>query len=131
MLRKTEPLTPAERLQVTEHSELSARIVEDVLMAEQVEWIRTHHERPDGEGYPDGLTDEEIPEGGALLALADAWDVMTVSRPYGVPKSVDVALAECVSLAGQQFTEEAVAALLQLQGEGKLSPEQVMAEPIS
>jgi diguanylate cyclase (GGDEF)-like protein len=131
VLRKTEPLTPDERLQVTEHSELSARIVEDVLMAEQVEWIRTHHERPDGDGYPDGLTDEEIPEGGALLALADAWDVMTVSRPYGVPKSVDVALAECVSLAGKQFTDDAVAALLQLEGEGKLSPEQVMAEPLS
>ena len=130
VLRKTEPLTDLERMQVTEHSELSARIVEDVLAAEQVEWIRTHHERPDGDGYPDGLTDDEIPEGGALLALADAWDVMTVSRPYGVPKSVDVALAECVSLAGQQFTDDAVKALLQLHGEGELALEHIMVESL-
>jgi diguanylate cyclase (GGDEF)-like protein len=128
VLRKAEPLTPLERLQVTEHSELSARIVEDVLAAEQVEWIRTHHERPDGDGYPDGLSEDEIPDGGALLALSDAWDVMTVSRPYGVPKGVDQALAECVDLVGRQFTEAAVAALIQLHAEGLLSHEPLIDE---
>jgi len=120
VLRKPAPLTPDERLQVTEHSDLSARIVEDVLTAEQVEWIRTHHERPDGMGYPDGLMADEIPDGGSLLALADAWDVMTVSRPYGTPKSFDEALAEVVELEGHQFGERAVAAIKELFAAGDL-----------
>jgi diguanylate cyclase (GGDEF)-like protein len=120
VLLKTEPLTAAERLQITEHAELSARIVEDVLAPEQVEWIRTHHERPDGDGYPDGLTHEEISEGAALLAVADAWDVMTASRPYSVPKTIDEAIAECVELVGIQFTQRAVDAVLALHGTGEL-----------
>src|SRR5581483_6349982 len=114
VLRKPAPLTSGERAQIAEHSELSARIVEDVLRPDQVEWIRTHHERPDGAGYPDGLASDEIPEGGALLALADAWDVMTVSRPYGAPKTVDRALTEVMELEGRQFSHRAVAAMLQL-----------------
>ena len=80
-----------------------------MLAPEQVEWIRTHHERPDGEGYPDGLTAEDIPEGAALLALADAFDVMTAGRPYSLPKTAEDALAECVELAGVQFAPRAVA----------------------
>ena len=53
--------------------------------AEQVAWVRGHHERWDGRGYPDGLAAEAIPEGARILTLADAWDVMTSDRPYGVP----------------------------------------------
>src|SRR5205085_872768 len=83
-----------------------------VLSPDQVDWIRTHHERPNGEGYPDGLVAEEIPEGAALLAIADAWDVMTISRPYSSPKEVHEALEECRDLVGEQFTATAVAALL-------------------
>jgi diguanylate cyclase (GGDEF)-like protein/putative nucleotidyltransferase with HDIG domain len=120
VLRKTAPLTEPEREQIKEHAELAARIVEDVLMPEQVEWIRTHHERPDGRGYPRGLEEIEIPEGAALLALADAWDVMTVSRSYSLPKPVDEALAECSSLVGAQFTAGAVVALRRLHAAGEL-----------
>jgi diguanylate cyclase (GGDEF)-like protein len=130
VLRKVEPLTPDEWMQIAEHSELSARITADVLTADQVEWIRTHHERPDGKGYPDGLISEEIPEGGALLALADAWDAMTLGRPYGEPKSADEALAECLELVGQQFTGTAVAALVELHDAGVVSAS-VEAVPVS
>ena len=119
VLRKTEPLTDLELAQITEHAELSARIVEGVLAPEQVDWIRTHHERPNGEGYPDGLTAEDIPEGAALLALADAFDVMTISRPYSRPKTTDEAIQECCELSGVQFMPVAVAALLQLHQEGE------------
>ncbi len=62
-LRKMTPLTEAERAQIRGHAELSAQITEGVLAAEQVDWIRTHHERPDGTGYPRGLSEHEIPEG--------------------------------------------------------------------
>ena len=97
-----------------DHAELSARIVEGVLAPEQVDWIRTQHERPDGGGYPDRLTHVEISEGAALLALADAYDVMTIGRPYSVPKTVQQALGECESLIVRQFTRRAVGALMQL-----------------
>ena len=120
LLRKAGPLTPDEHSQVAEHAELSARIVEGVLAPDQVEWIRTHHERPNGDGYPDGLVADEIPEGAALLAIADAWDVMTISRPYSSPKEVQEALEECRELVGEQFTATAVAALLQLYETGEL-----------
>jgi diguanylate cyclase (GGDEF)-like protein/putative nucleotidyltransferase with HDIG domain len=123
LLRKSTPLTPRERAIISDHAELSARIVEGVLAPDQVEWIRTHHERPDGEGYPDGLSAEEISEGAALLAVADAWDVMTISRPYSLPKTVDQALGECFSLIGLQFTQTAVAALMELHSRGELAGE--------
>jgi diguanylate cyclase (GGDEF)-like protein len=120
-LRKVTPLTSEERTQIRGHAELAAQIVEGVLSPEQVDWIRTHHERPDGTGYPRGLREPEIPEGALLLALADAWDVMTVSRPYSLPKSTDEALAECTGLVGRQFSRAAVDALLELHRDGELT----------
>jgi diguanylate cyclase (GGDEF)-like protein len=120
LLLKPGPLNDAERAQIREHAELAARIVEDVLAPEQVEWIRTHHERPDGGGYPRGLRGDEIPEGAALLAAADSWDVMTISRPYSLPKSADEALTECIGLVGRQFTRTAIEALVELHTEGEL-----------
>ncbi len=120
LLRKPEPLSTEERAQVRAHAELSAQILDGVLSAEQVEWVRTHHERPDGSGYPRGLT--RLPDGGALLALADAWDTMTAGRPYSVTKSAEDALAECVHLAGLQFAPRAVQALVKLHRRGQLAP---------
>ena len=123
LLRKPAPLNEAERDQIRAHAELAARIAEDILSPEQVEWIRTHHERPDGRGYPRGLKAHEIPEGAALLAAADAWDAMTVSRPYADPRPDDEALAECVRLVGRQFTKTAVSALVRLHAGGELRNE--------
>ncbi|HEY2160478.1 MAG TPA: diguanylate cyclase [Solirubrobacteraceae bacterium] len=120
LLHKLEPLTAAERERVREHAEFSARIAEGVLGPEQVSWIRIHHERPDGTGYPRGLSEHEIPEGAALLSVADAWDAMTGGRPYSGPKTVDEAVAECATLVGTQFTKGAVGALLKLHAAGEL-----------
>ncbi len=122
LLHKLEPLTGAERERLREHAELAARIAEGVLGPEQVSWIRIHHERPDGTGYPRGLSENEIPEGAALLSVADAWDVMTSGRPYSKPKTVDEALSECIRLVGEQFTRAAVGALLKLHADGDLDP---------
>jgi diguanylate cyclase (GGDEF)-like protein/putative nucleotidyltransferase with HDIG domain len=113
-------LTAAERELVAEHVELAVRIVEDVLAPEQVDWIRSHHERPDGQGYPRGLTAGEIPEGAALLAMADAWEAMRSGRPYAPAKSPDAALAECADLIEIQFTRAAVGALMRLHAVGDL-----------
>jgi diguanylate cyclase (GGDEF)-like protein/putative nucleotidyltransferase with HDIG domain len=116
ILLKPGRLDAAEYEQVKQHAALSARIVDDILAPEQVGWILAHHERPDGRGYPSGVTD--VPDGAALLAAADCFDVMTVARPYSRAKSEAEALAECRSLVGAQFTAEAVAAL-----EAALEPE--------
>jgi diguanylate cyclase (GGDEF)-like protein len=120
VLRKPGPLTDWEYEQIKVHAELSARIVEGVLAPEQVEWIRCHHERPDGGGYPRGLAEDQIPEGSALLAIADAWDVLTISRPYSLPKNPVEALRECIELTGSQFTAAAVSALRALHATGDL-----------
>jgi diguanylate cyclase (GGDEF)-like protein/putative nucleotidyltransferase with HDIG domain len=123
LLIKPERLTDAERALVIEHVELAVRMVEGVLAAEQVQWIRSHHERPDGKGYPHGLTEAEIPEGAALLAVADAWEAMRTGRPYRPAKTPDAALAECARLVDTQFTRTAVGALMKLHATGDLDDE--------
>jgi diguanylate cyclase (GGDEF)-like protein len=123
VLRKPGRLTGSEWSQMKLHAELSAQIVGSVLTEEQVHWIHRHHERPDGGGYPAGVGAEAIPDGAGLIALADAWDVMCAGRPYSPRRSVDEALAECRRLAGHQFTEEAVRALLALHESGALTEE--------
>lgn len=120
MLLKPGPLTPPEYDQVKLHALLSAQIADEVLSEEQVGWIRAHHERPDGNGYPFGLRGDEIPEGASLLSLADAWDVMSVGRSYAEATGTEQALQECRLLVGRQFTGEAVHALERLHEAGRL-----------
>jgi diguanylate cyclase (GGDEF)-like protein len=111
ILLKPGRLDEHEYAQVQEHAALGARIVEDVLDPEQVGWVRWHHERPDGQGYPDGLGAAELPEGAAILACCDAFDVMTAERPYSRARPVLEGLAECERLAGQQFVGSVITAL--------------------
>jgi diguanylate cyclase (GGDEF)-like protein len=114
ILLKAGPLDDEEWAVVRTHPELGALIVGDVLSGEQVAWIAAHHERPDGRGYPRGLAGDEVPEGAALIALADAFDVMTSHRAYQDASPLEHALAECRALAGHQFAPAAVAALERL-----------------
>jgi diguanylate cyclase (GGDEF)-like protein/PAS domain S-box-containing protein len=110
-------LSADERAIVQEHSTVGARISGEALTPEQVGWVRWHHERWDGSGYPDGLQAEECPEGARILALADAWDVMTSDRPYSTTRMTPAeALAECRARAGSQFWPPAVEALARVRG---------------
>jgi diguanylate cyclase (GGDEF)-like protein len=111
VLLKPGELTPAEYELVKAHAALGAQMAREALNDEQALWIEQHHERFDGTGYPNGLTALEISEGACLLALADSWDVMTTARGYSPAKSEPEALAECVSLAGAQFSPAACKAL--------------------
>jgi diguanylate cyclase (GGDEF)-like protein len=111
VLRKPAALTPAEYELVKPHAALGAQMARDALGDEQVLWIEQHHERFDGTGYPSGLAGAQISEGADLLALADSWDVMTSERTYSPPKPEREALAECLSLAGKQFSPAACKAL--------------------
>jgi HD-GYP domain-containing protein (c-di-GMP phosphodiesterase class II) len=111
VLRKPGPLTAEEHELVKPHAMLGAQMAAEALEEEQVLWIAQHHERFDGGGYPHGLAGDQISEGAALLALADSWDVMTGERSYSPPMPEQAALAECVSLAGAQFSPKACRAL--------------------
>jgi len=122
ILLKDGPLEDEEFALVREHPVLGARIVGDVLEEEQIAWIAGHHERPDGRGYPAALRADELPEGAALLALADAWDVMISDRSYSPPMAIDDALADARAGAGTQFAAVAVEALEALARRGELMP---------
>ena len=114
VLLKPGRLTDDEYDLIKTHAELGAQMVDDLLLPEQVAWIRAHHERPDGRGYPAGLTEAAIPDGAAILAVADAFDVMTATRIYSAARTREDALAECERLVGAQFSPAPVAALAAL-----------------
>jgi diguanylate cyclase (GGDEF)-like protein len=76
---------------------------------------RSHHERWDGGGYPDGLAGEAIPEAATIVAVADAFDAMTSDRPYKAARSVAAAVQEIMACSGGQFSPRAVQALVRLQ----------------
>jgi len=110
------PLTPGEYEVVKTHAALGAQVVATVLSRRQVSWVRHHHERWDGRGYPDGLREEEIPVGSAILAVADAWDAMTHRAWAGEALDEAEAVEECRRESGAQFAPWAVTALERVVG---------------
>jgi putative nucleotidyltransferase with HDIG domain len=111
ILLKAGRLSAEEYEQMKRHAAVGAEMLQDVLTMEQVTWVRGHHERPDGGGYPDGLTAEQIDDGAALLAQADAFEAIVTRRVYSPARTVTEAVAECVSLSGRQFLPIATEAL--------------------
>jgi putative nucleotidyltransferase with HDIG domain len=111
-----EPLGRGEFSLVREHAALGAELLQEVLSPEQAAWVRGHHERFDGRGYPDGLLGMEIPEGARIIAIADAWDVMVHGRAYRPRLTVAEAVGECWREAGRQFAPDAVRALARIRG---------------
>jgi HD-GYP domain-containing protein (c-di-GMP phosphodiesterase class II) len=73
--------------------------------------VRLHHERPDGLGYPHGLTHERIPMATRIVSVCDAYGAMTKRRPYSAPLDLDEALGELERHAGSQFDADVVEAL--------------------
>ncbi|MHB8834995.1 MAG: HD domain-containing phosphohydrolase [Candidatus Methylomirabilia bacterium] len=80
--------------------------------------IRNHHERYDGQGYPDGLEREEIALEARIMAIADSYDAMTTTRPYRVPLPDDVVIRELVDNRGRQFDPHLVDSFLKLRQSG-------------
>lgn len=78
-----------------------------------------HHEHWDGTGYPFGLSREEIPLSGRIVAIADAYDSMTAQRPYTAPKTKEAALQELERCAGVQFDPELVPVFLKAMCSGR------------
>jgi diguanylate cyclase (GGDEF)-like protein/putative nucleotidyltransferase with HDIG domain len=112
ILRKPGPLTDEEYAQMRRHPELGARILSSRELDDVREWILAHHERPDGRGYPKGLTREEIPLEAAIVAVADAYEAMTADRIYRPAIGTERARQELLDNAGTQFDPVVVEALL-------------------
>jgi HD-GYP domain-containing protein (c-di-GMP phosphodiesterase class II) len=74
--------------------------------------VRSHHERLDGRGFPDGLRGEKIPIEARIVAVADAFDAMTTERPYRDARQPDDAVAELRRVAGTQLDPAAVEAFV-------------------
>jgi HD-GYP domain-containing protein (c-di-GMP phosphodiesterase class II) len=113
ILLKPGALEPAELAEVRAHPVEGIWLVAGVRSLQQVfPYVLFHHERWDGEGYPTRRAGEDIPLEGRLLAVADAYDAMTSSRPYRAPLRFADAVAEVERCAGTQFDPEIVSAFL-------------------
>lgn len=96
-------LTTAERKVMERHSALGAKIVKNLYGFKIDHFIRHHHERWDGDGYPDNLKEDEIPLESRIIALADAFDSMITDRPYRAGIPFDAVIEEIERCAGTQF----------------------------
>jgi signal transduction histidine kinase/putative methionine-R-sulfoxide reductase with GAF domain len=115
-------LNAAQRTAVAAHPEVSVAILRPLEYLGVVrELILSHHERWDGNGYPRGLAGDAIPLGARILAVVDAWESMTVARPFRAALAPSEAVAELRREAGRQFDTEVVEALVRvLDREGML-----------
>ncbi len=123
ILLKQGPLTDEERVRIQEHSAIGGRCLLEIerrlgtsnflQMAREI--AVSHHERWDGEGYPDGLIGKEIPLAARIVAIADVYDALSTRRPYKQPLTHD----ECVDMirqqAGRQFDPDLVEVFLSIE----------------
>jgi putative two-component system response regulator len=114
ILNKPGPLTPDEFQHVKGHAALGERILAPFMVETPgvLRIVRSHHERLDGGGFPDGLAGDGIPHEARIVAVADAFDAMTTNRAYRPSRTPADAVAELQRCAGTQFDTEAVAAFL-------------------
>ena len=111
LLEKPGALTLEERRQMQEHSAIGERILAHVDEYSEISTIvRHHHERIDGQGYPDGLADETIPLVSRIIAVADAYNAMTSNRPYRDAMPSRVARLRLAQAVDSQFDTSVVAA---------------------
>lgn len=119
ILLKSGRLTNKEYELMQEHSEMGWRILQGINGLEEMStMVRHHHERYDGKGYPDGLKGEAIPEGAAVIGVADAFDAMTTTRSYRVSISISEACRRIKDDRGAQFHPRVVDAFLRLIKDG-------------
>jgi diguanylate cyclase (GGDEF)-like protein len=112
VLQKAGPLDEVEWAEVRKHCELGARLLGGAGLEDVGGWVLSHHERPDGTGYPAGLGAEEIALEASILAVADSYEAMVADRCYRPGIGADRARAELESGAGTQFDADVVAAFL-------------------
>jgi putative nucleotidyltransferase with HDIG domain len=111
ILTKPGPLTSEEFEYIRRHPDLGAEILGTIgVFKTESMFVRHHHERWDGCGYPDGLTGEETPLGARIIQISDCIDAMLMARTYKKSYTVEKMLGELVRCAGSQFDPKIAAA---------------------
>ncbi|MFN8588078.1 MAG: HD-GYP domain-containing protein [Candidatus Eisenbacteria bacterium] len=119
ILQKPGSLSHEEQRTLRAHPAAGAEIVAKVRALRRAsEIVLSHHERPDGQGYPFGLRSADVPIGARILNVADAFDAMTSDRPYRRALPMDAALRELERGAGTQFDAQVVRCVLELHRTG-------------
>jgi putative nucleotidyltransferase with HDIG domain len=112
ILNKRGPLDAGEWQIMRGHAAIGSELLRQIPFFAAVHpMVRSHHERWDGGGYPDGLAGEQIPLESRIILVADAFEAITADRPYRMHRSADAAMVELERNAGTQFDRDCVAAL--------------------
>jgi response regulator RpfG family c-di-GMP phosphodiesterase len=124
ILNKPGPLDSDEFQHVKEHSALGEKILAPFLgqSPSVLRVVRSHHERLDGSGFPDGLKGDRIPLEARIVAVVDAFDAMTTNRAYRALRSASEAIQELRRCAGIQFDADVVEAFIRAHGNGSALP---------
>ncbi len=128
ILHKPGALDQAEWKEIQRHPEVGARILEHAGLDDIAAWVRAHHERLDGRGYPKGTAGSQIPIEARILAVADAYEAMVADRPYRAGRPPAEAREELVRCAGTQFDPAVVEAFLDALDS---SERELAAEPLA
>jgi putative two-component system response regulator len=121
VLRKKTALTDKEWAELTRHPVTGAEMIKDIpYLMPAVPAVRYHHERWDGQGYPEGLAGQNIPLSARIVAVADAFDAMTTDRPYRLAMGEDLAYQEIVDQAGTHYDPDVVTAFQRVWAAKKL-----------
>jgi response regulator RpfG family c-di-GMP phosphodiesterase len=115
ILSKQEPLTEAERRMLEKHPTFGEQMVGNaaLLRGHGVDVVRSHHERWDGRGYPEGRSGTDIPLSARIFSVADALDAITSDRPYSPARGWTAAVDEIVHEAGRQFDPDIISIFLE------------------
>jgi putative nucleotidyltransferase with HDIG domain len=124
VLNKPGPLTPEEFQHVKAHTTLGEKILAPFLTESPIvlRIARSHHERLDGTGFPDGLAGSHIPMEARIVAVVDAFDAMTTNRAYRPSRPAEHAIQELRRCAGLHFDTDVVEAFLKAHGGGSSLP---------
>jgi HD-GYP domain-containing protein (c-di-GMP phosphodiesterase class II) len=115
ILKSKERLSDDEYEEIKRHCIYGYDILEDInLMNEDLDIILYHHERYDGDGYPEGLSGKEIPLGSRILSVCDAFDVMTTGRSYKLPLSKSQVIYELKTGKNTQFDPDISTTMIEL-----------------
>lgn len=121
VLNKQGPLDSEEFALMKQHPQTGTKMLLETRILQQIiPGMRSHHERWDGRGYPDGLKGEASPLQARIIAVADTFDAMTTNRPYRKGLSLHVAIEELKKNTGTQFCPTSVSAFLKAHEKGKI-----------
>jgi len=117
VVNKEGPLSADEFEHVKQHVIIGAQILSPLVhLGDIVAMVKSHHERFDGTGYPDGLRGEEVPMGGRIIAVAEVYDALTTARPYQEKMTPEQAVERMADLSGTVLDPKVYDALVRIVG---------------